>query len=212
MGGYGSGRSGGRPTVESCAFVLDINHLRRSGCLVPEATSESQITWSGEDGTARLTVALQARLGQHNGTLTLAYERADYWTDRLHQIETTISLVATAQPLGGHRWWFVCPKTGRHVTKLYLPLGALRFSSRHAYRLAYQSQRETPSGRALHRAFKLRRRLGSNGGIGERIRRPKGMRRKTFEREMAKVEDAESICDAHLAHFLDRLMRRGNRP
>ncbi len=207
MGGYGSGRSGGRPTVEGCAFVLDINHLRRRGCLVPEATSESQITWTGEDGRALLTVALQARLGQHNGTLTLAYERADYWTDRLHQIETTISLVATAQPLGGHRWWFVCPRTGRHVTKLYLPLGALRFSSRHAYRLAYQSQRETPSGRALHRAFKLCRRLGSDGGIGERIRRPKGVRRRTFEREMAKVEDAETLVNGYTVLLVERLMK-----
>ena len=179
----------------------------RSGCLVPERICGSQITWTGEDGRARLTVTLQARLGQHNGTLTLACERADYWTDRLHQIETTISLVATAQPLGGHRWWFVCPRTGRHVTKLYLPLGALRFSSRHAYRLAYQSQRESPSGRALHRAFKLRRRLGSNGGVGERIRRPKGMRRRTFEREMVKVEDAETLVNGYTVLLVERLMK-----
>ena len=78
MGGYGSGRSGGRPTVESCAFVLDINDLRRSGCLVPGATCANQITWPGEDDTVRLTVALQAGLGQESGTLTLAYERADW--------------------------------------------------------------------------------------------------------------------------------------
>jgi len=35
------------------------------------------------------------------------------------------------------------------------------------------SQRESPRGRALHRAFKLRRKLRSNGGIGERIRKPR---------------------------------------
>src|SRR3954447_9974884 len=148
MGGYGSGRSGGRPTVEGCAFVLDINDLRRSGCLVPERTCGSQITWPAEDGIARLQVNLLARLMQHSGTLTLAYEHVDYWTERPHQIETTIHLVATAQPFARQRWWFVCPRTGRRVTKLYLPLGALRFASRHAYRLAYQSQRETPSSRA----------------------------------------------------------------
>src|SRR4051812_32109507 len=45
MGGYGSGRSGGRPTVEGCPVVLDINQLRGNGCLVPEATCGSQITW-----------------------------------------------------------------------------------------------------------------------------------------------------------------------
>jgi len=69
MGGHGSGRSGGRLTVEGCAFVLDINHLRRKGCLVPEATCGSQITWTGEEGTVLLTVALEACLGGHSGTL-----------------------------------------------------------------------------------------------------------------------------------------------
>ena len=62
MGGMGSGRSGGRPTIESCPFGLDINALRRSGCLVPDATCTSQITWPAQDGAARLTVSLQARL------------------------------------------------------------------------------------------------------------------------------------------------------
>src|SRR4051812_39813218 len=140
MGGLGSGRSGGRPTIESCPFGLDIHDLRRSGCLVPDATCKGQITWPAQDGAARLTVALQARLWQHSGTLTLAYEHADYfWTERPHQIETTIRLIATTQPLGGQRWWFLCPRTGRRVTKLYLPWGALRFASRHAFGLAYQS-------------------------------------------------------------------------
>jgi len=83
------------------------------------------------------------------------------------------------------------------VTKLYLPLGALRFSSRHDHRLAHQSQRESPSDRATSRTFKLRRRLGSAGGIGQSIRKPKGMHRKTFAREIAKVEDAESVCDVN---------------
>ena len=208
MGGIGSGRSGGRPTVEGCAFILDINHLRHSGCLVPDATCGSQITWPGQDGTTLLTVTLRACLAQHSGTLTLAYERADYWTGRLHQIETPVDLIATAQPFGGHRWWFVCPRTGDRVAKLYLPLGALRFSSRHGYRLAYHSQRETPSDRATSRAFKLRRKLGSEGGIGERIRKPKGMHRQTFEREMAKVEDAETLVNGYTVLLVRRLTKR----
>jgi hypothetical protein len=36
MGGYGSGRSGGRPTVES-AFRLDIDAMIRWGCVRPGA-------------------------------------------------------------------------------------------------------------------------------------------------------------------------------
>ncbi len=145
---------------------------------------------------------------QHSGTLTLAYEHVDFWTERPHQIETTIRLVASAQPLGGQRWWFVCPRTGRRVTKLYLPFGALRFASQHAFRLAYQSQRETPSSRAISRAFKLRRRLGSDSGIGEHIRKPKGMHRRTFARERARVEEAEMLANGYTVLLVQRLAKR----
>ena len=94
------------------------------------------------------------------------------------------------------------------MTKLYLPWGALRFSSRHAFRLAYQSQRESPSGRAISRAFKLRRKLGSSGGIGERIRKPKGMHQRTFAREMAKVEEAETLVNGYTVLLVRRLTKR----
>ena len=156
----------------------------------------------------RLQVNLRARLAQHSGTLTLAYEHVDFWTERPQQIETTFNLVATAQPLGGHRWWFVCPRTGRLVTKLYLPLGALRFSSRHGHRPAYRSQRESPSDRAINRAVKLRPKLGSHGGIGQSIRKPKGMHRRTFAREMAKVEDAETLVNGYTVLLVRRLPKQ----
>jgi hypothetical protein len=94
------------------------------------------------------------------------------------------------------------------VTKLYLPWGALRFASRHAFGLAYQSQRETPSSRAISRAFKLRRRLGSTGGIGERLRKPKGMHRRTFARERARVENAETLANGYTVLLVERLRKR----
>jgi len=37
------------------------------------------------------------------------------------------------------------------------------------------------------------------------------MRWHTFERRMTQVEAAESVCDAHLASFVERLVSRGNR-
>jgi hypothetical protein len=48
------------------------------------------------------------------------------------------------------------------VRKLYLPFGARRFRSRHAYRLAYASQGEAAHDRAMQRARKLCRRLGGD--------------------------------------------------
>jgi hypothetical protein len=82
---------------------------------------------------------------------------------------TWIQLETTPQPFGGRRWWFVCPRTGRRVAKLYLPSGAFTFASRQAYRLAYRSQRETPYDRALRRGFKLRGKLGADGGMGDYV-------------------------------------------
>jgi hypothetical protein len=40
--------------------------------------------------------------------------------------------------------------------------------------------------------------LGAEGGIDDCISKPKGMRWATFDREMAKVEDAEAIVNGHL--------------
>ena len=49
----------------------------------------------------------------------------------------------------------------------------------------------------MNRAFKLRQRLGSDGGIGDYIRRPKGMRWRTFDRQMARIAWAEDIVEGH---------------
>src|ERR1700735_4962792 len=64
---------------------------------------------------------------------------------------------------------------------------------RRAYRLGYPSQRESPRDRSITRAFKLRGRLNGEGGIGDYIPKPKWMRWKTYEREIARIEAAEEI-------------------
>jgi hypothetical protein len=94
------------------------------------------------------------------------------------------------------------------VSKLHLAPGALIFASRGAYRLAYHSQRETPRDRSLSRAFKARRRLGDHEGIGGYIRRPKGMRWRTFHRLMAKVDAAEEIVEGHTALLVEALEQK----
>ena len=114
-------------------------------------------------------------------------------------------MATTLQPFGGRRWWFICPRTGARVAKLHLPPGALTFASRRAYRLAYKCQRETPYDRAIRRALKLRRRLGDEGCIGDDVDKPKWMRCATFEREGARIEDAEAAVDSHLWAFVQRL-------
>ena len=111
-----------------------------------------------------------------------------------HEIEGarryyTVGLDAVAQPLGGVRWWYECPLTGRRCAILYRPPGAARFASREAYGLAYASQRMSPSMRRIHKLRKGVVRLGGSVNVGEPIPpRPKGMREATYARKRSKLQ------------------------
>jgi hypothetical protein len=108
---------------------------------------------------------------QESGRVRLHYTTTR-WDGERRESDYWISLTTTSQHFGGRRWWFVCPRTGRRADKLYLPNGAFTFAARQAYRLAYRSQREAPHDRALRRAFKLRGKLGADGGIGDYVPKP----------------------------------------
>lgn len=206
MGGYGSGRQGGRPTVGD-GLTLDLSKLLRDRLLRPGQSYGGSIVWSYVGSGERVgSVGYQAVMGQERGQLRLYYTTTR-WSGEKHASDYWVELATTPQPFGGRRWWFVCPKTGQHAAKLHLPPGALTFACRRAYRLGYKSQRETPRDRALGRAFKLRHRLGDHGGIGGGIDKPKGMRWATFEREMDKVDAAEEIVTAHTWMLLRNLSR-----
>ena len=75
------------------------------------------------------------------------------------------------------------------------------FASRNAYRPA------KPAGPG-HKPYRLRRKLGSDGMIGGRIRKPKGMHRRTFERLIAKIETGEAAVNGYTALLVRRLRRR----
>jgi hypothetical protein len=89
-----------------------------------------------------------------------------------------------------------------------MPAGGGIFASRKAHRLAYRSQRQSPYDRAISQAFKRRRRLGADGGLGDPIDKPKGMRWATFDRKMDQVDAAEAVCDARLLRFVQKLSWR----
>jgi hypothetical protein len=210
MGGIGSGNHGGRPTVED-GLVLDLNRLIRQRIFRPGGWAGS-IVWSEvSSGRQVATIGYEAHMGQESGWARLHYTTTDHWSGEKTHHDYRVELTTTPQPFGGRRWWFQCPRTGDLVSKLYLPPGGRVFASRRFYRLAYRSQRESPRDRALGRAFKLRRRLGSNGGIGDYIERPKGMRQRTFDRMMERVEAAEGVCNANLLRFVQQLTGRRRR-
>jgi hypothetical protein len=98
-----------------------------------------------------------------------------------------IELELTWQPrnFGGSQPWFVCPgeECGRRCAILYLK--GLRLLCRLCLNLAYPTQRELPSIRAVSqarsRALKLKARLGA-GPDDELVGKPPGMHHRTFVR------------------------------
>jgi hypothetical protein len=159
MGGYGSGRRGGRPTVES-ALRLDIDAIVRAGAIKPGAYVEGNLKLPSYDG--ELVIEFGSSVSTAGSWIRLKYTVTDYWTEKQHEIDDKIYLTTSRPHFGGQRWWFVCPNENRRVRKLHLPLGGHRFRSRRAYRLAYASQREAVHDRAMRRARKLCRRLGGD--------------------------------------------------
>lgn len=115
-----------------------------------------------------------------------------------------VGLQWTRPHYGGIRWWFVCPRDQERCGKLYLPRGGWQFWSREAYRLRYQSQRETALDRAGRRARKVLRKLGG----GEYPVRPKWMRHKTYDRLYERWDEAEEQADALLGLRLLSFVKR----
>jgi hypothetical protein len=208
MGGYGSGKTGGRQTVED-GHTLDLSRLFKTGCLKPAAWTSGTLRWRNVvTGEEIASVGFQAQLNEEGGYVQLHWTSTNRGTEERRQCENRIALTTHPQPFGGRRWLFICPHTGRLATKLHLPSGVYTFACRKAYRLAYRSQRETSHDRALSRAFALRRKLRNDGGIGDYILKPKGMHWRTFDRAMERINQAEDVVEVHTAFLLERLASR----
>jgi len=203
MGGLGSGRYGGRPTVED-GLCLNINKLLRDG-LLHNKLSSGTLTWSNVcTGEKTASVSYHLNRNESDGELRLEY-RSTRYDGHVQEMGYEIRLQTTTQRLGGVRWWFTCPKTLRRCAKLYLPSGAYSFASRQAYRLAYPSQRETEYDRLLRQAFKVQSSLGYHGGIGDYVPRPKGMHKITYQRKTDRLETLEQQINSRLWQLINRL-------
>ena len=207
MGGYGSGKSGGQPTVED-SLTLDLRCLFEDRFLKVPGRTSGTLRWTvvGTDEEAA-SMGFQSELSEESGIVRLSWTSTDPWTGETRQCENRITLTTEPQPFGGRRWFLLCPRTGERAAKLYLPSGADTFASRKAYRLGYRSQRETPHDRSLSRAFALRRKIGAEGGIDDDFEKPKGMHWRTFESAMEKISRAEKTLDEHTMLLIDRLRR-----
>ncbi len=149
MGGYGSGRWGGRPTVEN-SLTLNLSRLFKSGWLKARASTRGTLRWPaawiGDEMSPWISKVAWAR---QSGYMHLRWTSTDQRTGEKRECENHIALTTRPQPFGGRRWWFICPRTGRLASRLHLPCGAHTFACRRAYRLGYRSQRQTPRDRAV---------------------------------------------------------------
>ena len=121
MGGYGSGRSGGRPTVER-SLTLDLRSLFKDGCLKVGAWTFGSLRWTVvSTGEETASMGFHSQLGENTGYIRLHWTSTNRGTGEVRQCENRITLTARPQPFGGRRWFFICPRTGENATKLHLP-------------------------------------------------------------------------------------------
>ena len=205
MGGYGSGRSGGRPTSEACAsFTLTTTLLARAR-LRPGMKGTFTITYSEGGDTFPVAVTIDTT-GTTYRFIELAHaQRTSSALPQRYQV----ALQTSPQPLGGLRWWYICPQRGRRCTKLFLPRGGHRFWSRQAYDLGYASQREGAQDRAQRQAIRTYRALSGEGNWRNGApAKPKWMRWRTYDRLAAKLDHYNDAFEANWMVAVSRLLQR----
>lgn len=206
MGGFGSGRSGGRPTANA-AKKIDLAWMIRTGRAKPGQWISGSLSWNC-GGSPAGSISYVANMEDPSES----YLRLNYWRgsgeDREH-VEQVVRLVFTEPNFGGRRWWMICPYSCGKVAKLYMPAGGDRFASRRAWKLGYQSQRVARRDRPFEKLFRLQRKLGSEQGWEAHLRRPKGMWRRTYERHLERYYELDDECAVEMAMFVLRWRPNG---
>ena len=175
MGSYNSG--GGRgATRQSSLRKLDMTDLKRLGML--RVGRNSSLCWSRNgERTADINVQTNAE------TIILTY-RTRRFSEDWRDVRDVIPLSVTRPNYGGERHWFLCPGCGARRRVLW---GGSYFRCRGCYAMTYDSQYEDEMSRILAKADAIRDKLGGDSlGSGVFPRRPKRMRRLTYQKLIAK--------------------------
>jgi hypothetical protein len=188
-----------RVRLES-GLKLDLNKLMRDGHVKRGQLGRGTISWSrGGESVAEGSLEV-----------CLPPESPGWFALKVGSLDQRIQLHAAQRHFGGAQLYFVCPVTGRRVSVLWLPPGARRFASRHAWgrQVAYGSQFETPHDRALSTAQDIRHELGGKNYISLFELPPpktKGMHWRTYEGKLKRLDGYETICSQYDMMLLARL-------
>jgi hypothetical protein len=144
MGGFGSGRRTDRPSTDAC-IRISLGDLKRWGMLQRHCMNRRERVWT-RDGevVARLTIVADTDCMEPRPCLKItgvAFGR---------RVDCRVWLESVGMPLGGERWYALCPKRGARCEVLILPPGGSHFASVRGWRIPYASQREC----AVHRAYR----------------------------------------------------------
>src|SRR5579862_873928 len=190
---YGAGRPGWRRKCEHLVS-LDIRLLHRRQLLRP-GTSFGWHWSRGGEPSGSVTVRIES------GSLNLNYQ----WTPTGGAPvarSTAFALSKTHCHFGGERVWIRCKWCFRRCAIVYGVSSDGYFACRRCLKLGYSSEAEDLMSRLWRKQRKL------EGRLGESYQKPRWMRRRTYERIWAQINDVEERKDhafcLHAAAFLWR--------
>ena len=193
MGGYGSGRRTDRPSTDEC-IRINLAEMKRWGMLQRHCMNRRERVWSMDgEVVARLAIVSDTDCLEPCPCLKIT------GTAFGRRIDCLVWLEAVDLPLGGERWYALCPKAGRRCAVLILPPGALHFASVKGWRIPYGSQREC----VVHRAYRA---------IDKANKRRKALskyaRNPTKDRLWSRIAAKHQVVDNELDR-LAAMIRRG---
>lgn len=183
MGGFGSGRYGGKLLCESCCW-FDARRWAREGLLV--AGKAFSVTWS--NGSNINVQTYQGRV-----ELRYSFNGQSNSTHAVRVLETPCNF-------GGTRYWFGCTRCGNRCAKLFLRNG--RFACRACQRLRYRSQSLDAIGRQHLAHGRLEAKLAQDGN------KPKGMHWRTYENIRMGMDDQSAKINETFCKLAARFMRK----
>ncbi len=206
MGGWGSGRQGGKPTADA-SLRIDLAWMLRNGLARVGDRIFGNLSWTCR-GEPSGNISYNCDMHDPDGSfMELRFTVTDRRTGERRDYNQRIMLSYSVPHFGGKRWWMHCPVNGERVGKLYCPAGADTFASRTAWRLGYHSQRITDRDKPFEALFRLQSKLGCREGWEQPIRRPKGMWRKTYARLESRYWQLDAQCGATMMAALRSIRR-----
>src|SRR5262249_44910207 len=168
--------------------------------------SRSGIAWSRE-GEEIASGLITADTTGENGPY-------GWFRIQIGSIDQCIHMVAYPRFFGGRQWFFLCPRTDRRASVLWLPPGARSFASRQGWGrwVAYNSQFLDRDNRAHQGKVRINAKLCRIGGFDpddwDFPPRPKWMRWRTYHRLERKFDRYEETLDEGTIERLARLLGR----